>query len=92
MHPILNRIPPTEKKKGLINRAKRFVEGMELPADLEHTRWMIFLQEAEKNKLYSNDVQDMLNGSDSFEFIRNYFNQVNTSDPLNRQLYVDIKS
>ena len=92
MHPILNRIPPTEKKKGLINRAKRFVEGMELPADLEHTRWMIFLQEAEKNKLYSNDVQDMLNGSDSFEFIRNYFNRVNTSDPLNRQLYVDIKS
>ncbi len=92
MHPILNHIPPTEKKKGLINRAKRFVEGMELPADLEHTRWMIFLQEAEKNKLYSNDVQDMLNGSDSFEFIRNYFNRVNTSDPLNRQLYVDIKS
>ena len=34
----------------------------------------------------------MLNGSDSFEFIRNYFNRVNTSDPLNRQLYVDIKS
>jgi len=92
MHPILSRIPPTEKKKGLINRAKRFVEGMELPADLEHTRWMIFLQEGEKNKLYSDDLQDTLNGSDSFEFIRNYFNRVNTSDPLNRQLYVDIKS
>jgi len=92
MHPILSRIPPTEKKKGLINRAKRFVEGMELPADLEHTRWMIFLQEGEKIKLYSDDLQDTLNGSDSFEFIRNYFNRVNTSDPLNRQLYVDIKS
>ena len=92
MHPILNRIPPTEKKKGLINRAKRFVEGMQLPPDLEHTRWMIFLQEAEKPKLYSDDLQDVLNGSDSFEFIRSYFNRVNTTDPLNRQLYVDIKS
>jgi len=92
MHPILNRIPPTEKKKGLINRAKRFVEGMQLPPDLEHTRWMIFLQEAEKSKLYSDDLQDVLNGSDSFEFIRSYFNRVNTTDPLNRQLYVDIKS
>ena len=92
MPPILNCIPPSEKKKGLINRAKRFVEGMQLPPDLEHTRWMIFLQEAEKAKLYSNDVQDVLNDSDSFEFIRSYFNRVNTTDSLNRQLYVDIKS
>ncbi len=92
MPPILNCIPPSEKKKGLINRAKRFVEGMQLPPDLEHTRWMIFLQETEKAKLYSNDVQDVLNDSDSFEFIRSYFNRVNTTDSLNRQLYVDIKS
>ncbi len=34
----------------------------------------------------------MLNDSDSFEFIRSYFNRVNTTDSLNRQLYVDIKS
>lgn len=92
IEPVLDRIPPTEKKKGLINRAKRFSEGMRLPADLQHTRWMIFLQEAEKLRLYSQDMQHELKGVDSFEFIRNYFRRSQTSDDLNRQLYVDIKS
>lgn len=92
IEPLLDRIPPTDKKKGLVNRAKRFVEGMHLPADLEHARWMIFLQEAEKSRLYSRDVQDVLNGTDSFEFIRRYFRHVKTTDSLNRQLYADIKT
>ncbi|MBD3289378.1 asparagine synthase (glutamine-hydrolyzing), partial [candidate division KSB1 bacterium] len=30
-------IPPTSKKKGFINRTKRFVEGAKLPEDLRHT-------------------------------------------------------
>jgi asparagine synthase (glutamine-hydrolysing) len=90
--PFLERIPPTEKKKGLINRAKRFDEGMKLPDDLQHTRWMIFLQEKEKQRLYNPDMHARLNGFDAFGFIRDYFNRVNTPDLLNRQLYVDIKS
>ncbi len=90
--PFLNMIPPTEKKKGLINRARRFTEGMRLPEDLAHTRWMIFLQEADKTRLYSQDFWNNLNYEESFEFIRNHFNGVQTSDELNRQLYVDIKT
>ncbi|MFQ5636708.1 MAG: asparagine synthase (glutamine-hydrolyzing) [bacterium] len=89
---FLNKIPPTEKKKGLINRAKRFVEGMRLPADLKHTRWMIFLQETEKASLYSNEMRTHLKDFDSFEFIRRSFKRVNSNDDLNRQLYVDIKT
>ncbi|MCG8605138.1 asparagine synthase (glutamine-hydrolyzing) [bacterium] len=89
---LLDRVPPTEKKKGLINRAKRFVEGMRLPEDLQHTRWMIFLQEAEKAELYSADLQTALTGHDSYGFIRRYFGETRTSDELNRQLYVDIKT
>ena len=30
--------PPTEKKKGLVNKAKRFLAGATLPASLEHYR------------------------------------------------------
>jgi len=92
LEPLLQNIPPTEKKKGLINRAKRFAEGLRLPQDLAHTRWMIFLQEAEKSKLYSKDVQDFLGDFEAHGFIRNYFDQASTGDDLNRQLYVDIKS
>ncbi len=90
--PTLDMIPPTEKKKGLINRAKRFHEGAQLPADLRHTRWMIFLQAAEKGLLYSADVQKDLANYDPYAFIRKYFAQSGTTDDLNRQLYVDIKT
>jgi len=90
--PLLNMIPPTAKKKGLINRAKRFSEGLRLPDDLAHTRWMIFLQAAEKQKLYSADMLSSLNNFDSYGFIRNYFKEAKTEDSLNQQSYVDIKS
>ncbi|RMD94714.1 MAG: asparagine synthase (glutamine-hydrolyzing) [Calditrichaeota bacterium] len=89
---LLNKIPPTEKKKGLINRAKRFVEGMQLPSQLEHTRWMIFLQEVEKIKLYTHDFQNQLKGLEAYNFILNYFDQTNNADAINRQLFVDIKT
>ncbi|RMF64678.1 MAG: asparagine synthase (glutamine-hydrolyzing), partial [Calditrichaeota bacterium] len=89
---IIDLLPPTEKKKGLINRAKRFVEGARLPEELEHTRWMIFLQEAEKARLYSAEVQSALAKVDAHDFIRRYFGQAGTPDRLNRQLFVDIKT
>ncbi len=90
--PLVEHLPPTEKKKGLFNRIKRFDEGMRLPADLQHTRWMIFLQAAEKSKFYSERVRSALNGVDSYRHVRGYFDRAGTSDELNRQLYVDIKS
>ncbi len=86
-------IPPSSKKKGLINKAKRFVEGMKLPHDLHHTRWMIFLQQAEKDLLYNSEVKSGIQEFDPFKFTRNYFANVsyNRSDEINKQLYVDLK-
>lgn len=92
IEPIINALPPTEKKKGLINRAKRFIEGARLPAHLQHVRWMIFLQQAEKELLYSKDFRNGLNGYDAFGFIEEYFAQVTSNDPLDQQEYVDIKT
>ncbi|MGD2159408.1 MAG: asparagine synthase (glutamine-hydrolyzing), partial [Anaerolineales bacterium] len=40
---LLSRVPPQPAKKGLINKAKRFVEGANLSPSLQHTRWMIFM-------------------------------------------------
>ncbi|MGH7601676.1 MAG: asparagine synthase (glutamine-hydrolyzing), partial [bacterium] len=41
--PVTICLPPSEKKKGLRNRLKRFVEGTRFPEDLQHVRWMMFL-------------------------------------------------
>ncbi len=90
--PTVGLLPPTEKKKGLINRALRFVEGSNLPEDLHHTRWMTFLAEDEKKRLYSQELLQQRNGSTAFDFMRRYFERAGTTDPLNRQLYVDIKT
>ena len=91
---ILNAIPPSPKKKGLTNLAKRFVEGMKLPEDLQHTRWMIFLQEMERELLYTSDMKSGRILEDSYQFIRNYFNKVQpqTDDKINQQMYVDVKT
>ncbi|HDP97802.1 MAG TPA: asparagine synthase (glutamine-hydrolyzing) [bacterium] len=92
--PVINAIPPSPKKKGLINRAKRFVEGMRLSEDLQHTRWMIFLQQLERELLFTDDVKSGMIEKDSYKFIRDYFKIVKpqTDDKINQQMYVDVKT
>lgn len=90
--PILSRIPPTEKKKGIINRAKRFVEGANLPADLQHTRWMIFLSDQERHALYSDDYYRQASQYDAYDPVRCYFKAATWPDSLDQQQYVDIKT
>lgn len=90
IEPILKSIPPTEKKKGLVNRAKRFVEGAQLPADLQHTRWMIFLSEFEKDSLYTSDFKNQIRGFDPYAHVRHFFKAAPSRDPLDQQEYVDI--
>ena len=92
VEPIVNALPPTNKKKGFINKSKRFVEGAQLPGHLQHVRWMIFMQSAEKDMLYSADFAASLNGYNSTGFIEEYFRRSTSSDPLDQQEYVDIKS
>ncbi|MBN1560738.1 asparagine synthase (glutamine-hydrolyzing) [candidate division KSB1 bacterium] len=92
IEPIVDALPPTKKKKGFINRSKRFIEGTRLPGNLQHVRWMIFLQQTEKELLYSPEFARSLHGYNSFGFIEEYFAQVTSPDPLDQQEYVDIKS
>lgn len=88
---IMNRIPPQPQKKGLINKAKRLVEGAALPASLQHTRWMIFLQDEEKEMLYQPQMRSQLNGSASALFSA-YFAEAADRDLLSQQQYVDLKT
>ncbi len=90
--PITQHMPPTEKKKGVVNRAKRFVEGATLPEDLQHVRWMIFLSQKEKQSLYGERMQSLASSSGAHDFIRSHFNSADSQDYGNRQMYVDIKT
>ncbi|MEE4310671.1 MAG: asparagine synthase (glutamine-hydrolyzing) [candidate division KSB1 bacterium] len=87
-------LPPSSKKKGMINRLKRFVEGTKLPEDLRHTRWMIFLQDLEKENLYDENMKSGILEKDPYKFIRNHFNNISylKNDETSQQLYVDIST
>jgi len=90
--PAAKLLPPTEKKKGAFNKIKRFVEGTQYPEDLQHVRWMIFLAAQEKRLLYGEALRsvDMQHGA--HDFMRHHFQNADSQDEINRQLYVDIKT
>ena len=90
--PLVYAFPPQEQKKGLINKMRRFVEGMEYPEDLQHVRWMIFLSEADRKNLLHPDFFGNLNGTASYRFIREYFEQAKSLDRINQQNFVDLKT
>lgn len=90
---LVDLVPPSPKKKGFINRTKRFVEGSLLPSELMHTRWMIFLQEQEKRQLYTGDLRNTFEQGNPYYYIQEYFKcSANGVSPLAQQEYVDIKT
>jgi asparagine synthase (glutamine-hydrolysing) len=88
---LFDRLPPQPAKKGIINKAKRFVEGGALPADLQHTRWMIFMNEADKSQLYKPELREYANGH-SADLLMYQFEQAGSRESLAKQQYVDIKT
>ena len=51
---------PRPAKKGLGNKAKRFVEGVRHDDALEHARWRLFLGEGVARSLFTGDAQTAL--------------------------------
>lgn len=90
--PLADGLTPREKKKGLVNIFKRFVQGARLPAELSHARWMIFLTQAERMLLFSPEVREQLAHSDPYDFLRQHAEDAGQVDELNRSGYVDVKS
>ncbi|MCK5146649.1 asparagine synthase (glutamine-hydrolyzing) [bacterium] len=89
---LARRLPPTAQKKGLVNSFKRFIQGSELPKELLHTRWMTFLAESERQRLFSAGTLEALSGTDSFDFIRRHAASVEGLNDITRTGYVDVKT
>ncbi len=91
VEPILNRFSPRPAKKGLINKAKRFVEGMHEPESLGHARWRIFMSDEQRKGFFSNDAYDAIDRSAGAHILALY-EKARNLQPLNRSLYVDTRS
>jgi asparagine synthase (glutamine-hydrolysing) len=84
---------PTARKKGSVNRLKRFVAGIRHPRDLEHARWLVFWDENERRSVYTADALARVAGRDCFEYYRGLLREGEEHGftGLDRQLYADIR-
>lgn len=85
-------LPPSGQKKGLVNKFKRFIGGVATaPADLEHYRWMVYLDARRRARLYAPALQAALGASDVYGPVRDVLRHARGDDALNRQLYADLR-
>lgn len=84
-------LPPTAKKKGLINKIKRFSEGSRYDSRLGHARWRLFMGDAAREALFSGDVHSSLEEHPG-QHILSLFAKAGDLSEVNRCLYVDVKS
>ena len=85
-------LPPTGQKKGIVNKFKRFVAGLATaPRDLEHYRWMVYLDARRRGRLYAPALTAALGASDVYAPVREVLGHARGDDALNRQLYADLR-
>ncbi|MCX6558008.1 MAG: asparagine synthase C-terminal domain-containing protein, partial [Candidatus Aminicenantes bacterium] len=87
-------VPPSALKKGLINRSKRFAEGLGNAAVNRHFRWMLFLTALQKSRLYTSAFQKesfFLELSEREPFA-SFFKRSSKFSGINQDLYLDLKT
>ncbi|MDB6090382.1 MAG: asnB 2 [Gammaproteobacteria bacterium] len=82
-------VPLGEGKRGFGNQLRRFLEGAALPAEWQHMRWMIFLQDDSRARLYRSEFRRSLADQTS-ELVSSGFDGVG-SDRLAGQMRCDLR-
>lgn len=84
------KLPDQKQKKGVINMLKRFMEGAALPEEAMHIRWQFFSNPVLEQNLYSNSFRKDVS-FDPFSRLRDYNVRTEGLDPINRQIYADMR-
>jgi asparagine synthase (glutamine-hydrolysing) len=90
---VLTALPPQPQKKGVVNTLARFVEGVRRPEDLEHARWLVFWDVAERRALYTDEARARVAARDCFAYYRELLDEgaAQGFTGLDRQLYADVR-
>ncbi len=84
---------PSAKKKGVLNRLRRFSTGWMHPDWLDHLRYMIFLSQQQKRTLYTDDFYALCEQENVYHLLEPYFERARQfDDPINAQLYLDFRT
>jgi asparagine synthase (glutamine-hydrolysing) len=91
LEPAIRRLRPRPEKKGLVNKARRFVEGFNHDPDLHHARWRLFLPPETTGTLFASDaLVEMDVPAD--QHVTELFRRAGPRSAVDRMLYVDLKS
>jgi asparagine synthase (glutamine-hydrolysing) len=90
---LVGLVPPSRRKKGPINKIKRFVEGSALPEELRHFRWCSFMTEASKQRLYTEEMQRSIDHENTCARFTSYFEACEEADdPVWQEQFADVKT
>jgi asparagine synthase (glutamine-hydrolysing) len=91
IEPFVRSFKPRTAKKGPINMALRFVEGLNQDQSLSHARWRLFAGEALRRELFTPYALAHI-GNPPGHHIDDLFKRAGQRDAINRSLFVDLKS
>jgi len=91
VEPIVRSFKPRPEKKGVINKALRFIEGFAQPDELAHARWRIFADDTTRQALFTPEaLKDVI--TPASHHILDLVKRAGERDSVNKSLYVDLKS
>ncbi len=87
-------LPPSQLKKGWVNRGKRFAEGLANAPANRHFRWMLFLTALQKTRLYAPSFlrESFLLDLPEREPFQTFFQRGRRFAGINQDLYLDFKT
>ncbi|HHS14084.1 MAG TPA: asparagine synthase (glutamine-hydrolyzing) [bacterium] len=88
---IVMGLRPTEQKKGWINSSRRYVQGTLLPKELGHVRWMVFLDQAEREAFFLRDIHEAMHPN-PYDFIDKYRTAATHVGEVSRAGFVDVNT
>jgi asparagine synthase (glutamine-hydrolysing) len=91
VEPAIRALKPTDQKKGFINKAKRFLEGLEHSSTLSHARWRLFVGEALRAQLFTPAARADMPMPVGYH-VNKLAKRAAHRDEVDRSLYVDVKS
>ena len=91
IEPMIGALRPRPAKKGLVNKARRFVEGLEHDERLGHARWRLFVGSALRRELFAPEAYRAL-GTPVEAHILELAGEAAGRPEVDRGLYVDLKS
>lgn len=91
LEPAIRGLKPRPEKKGLVNKAKRFIEGLEHDPGLHHARWRLFVGDALRRELFSDGALAELQ-TPAESHIHRLTQEAGSRGGTDRALYVDLRS